>query len=157
MIRKIIIEDVAPLENITNLIDIFSNEEKQVAKELINDSINNANSDYFTYVYEENGNILGYYIIGKRPLTDGVYDLYWIVVNPDEQNKGIGQKLLNDAEKFVAERNGRWLLAETSSKVQYEATRKFYFRNNYSIVSEIRDFYSIGDSLIVFGKYFMKG
>ncbi len=157
MIRKIIIEDVAALEKITNLIEIFSNEEKQVAKELINDSINNSNSDYYTYVYEEEGNILGYYIIGKRPLTDGVYDLYWIVVNPDEQNKGIGQKLLNDAEKFVAEKEGRWLLAETSSKPQYEATRKFYFRNNFSIVSEIRDFYSLGDSLIVFGKYFKKG
>ncbi|HPN37110.1 MAG TPA: GNAT family N-acetyltransferase [Melioribacteraceae bacterium] len=157
MIRKVKPEDKNNLENITNKIDIFSNEEKQVAIELFNDSINNINSDYFTFVYEENEIILGYYVIGKRPLTDAVYDLYWIVVNPDEQNKGIGQKLLINAEEFVRKHNGRWMLAETSSKTQYEATRKFYFRNNYSIVSEIRDFYSIGDSLIVFGKYFQKG
>ncbi len=157
MIRKINKNDKQILENITYAIDIFSDEEKAVAMELINESINNINSDYNSFVYEENNIISGYYIIGKRPLTDAVYDLYWIVVNPNEQNKGIGQKLLNNAEDFVKNNNGRWMIAETSSKTQYEATRKFYFRNSYSIVSEIRDFYSAGDSLIVFGKYFQKG
>jgi GNAT superfamily N-acetyltransferase len=157
MIRKIKLTDKQILEEITYAVDIFSNEEKAVAMELINDSINNINSDYYSFVYEENEKIIGYYIIGKRPLTDAVYDLYWIVVNPEEQNKGIGQKLLTDAENFVKINNGRWMIAETSSKTEYEATRKFYFRNSYSIVSEIRDFYSVGDSLIVFGKYFQKG
>jgi aminoglycoside 6'-N-acetyltransferase I len=157
MIRKIKLTDKQILEEITYAVDIFSTEEKAVAMELINDSINNINSDYYSFVYEENEKIIGYYIIGKRPLTDAVYDLYWIVVNPEEQNKGIGQKLLTDAENFVKINNGRWMIAETSSKTEYEATRKFYFRNSYSIVSEIRDFYSVGDSLIVFGKYFQKG
>jgi hypothetical protein len=54
----------------------------------------------------------------------------------------------------VNEMNGRWLLAETSSKDSYSATRNFYMRNNYSIISEINDFYSKGDGMIVFGKYF---
>lgn len=157
MIRKIKLTDKQILEEITYAVDIFSTEEKAVAMELINDSINNINSDYYSFVYEENEKIIGYYIIGKRPLTDAVYDLYWIVVNPEEQNKGMGQKLLTDAENFVKINNGRWMIAETSSKTEYEATRKFYFRNSYSIVSEIRDFYSVGDSLIVFGKYFQKG
>jgi hypothetical protein len=32
--------------------------------------------------------IIGYYIIGKRTADDACYnDLYWIVVNPEEQNK----------------------------------------------------------------------
>jgi aminoglycoside 6'-N-acetyltransferase I len=83
-----------------------------------------------------------------------VYDLYWIVTNPNHGKKGIGKKLLEHAESFVNENNGRWLLAETSSKDSYSATRNFYMRNNYSIISEINDFYSKGDGMIVFGKYF---
>ena len=58
------------------------------------------------------------------------------------------------SENFVQENKGRWLLIETSSRENYNATRNFYLRNNYSIVSEIKDFYAVNDSLIVFGKYF---
>ena len=50
--------------------------------------------------------------------------------------------------------SGGMLLAETSSKDSYSATRNFYMRNNYSILFEINDFYSRGDGMIVFGKYF---
>ena len=102
----------------------------------------------------ENEKIIGYHCIGKRPLTDAVYDLYWIVTDPDHVNKGIGKKLLQHAEQFVAQHNGRWLLIETSSKDSYEGTRNFYMRNKYTIVSEINDFYAPGEKLIVFGKYF---
>lgn len=158
MIRKIEKKDRDVLVAITNKIDIFNDEEKDVAIELLDDAINNPNTSYITYIYEENGNVLGYYIIGTRALTDGVFDLYWIVVEPEQQKKGIGKELLLHAEDYVTNNNGRWLLAETSSKVSYEKTRNFYFRNKYSIISEIKDFYTIGDNLIVFGKYFnLKG
>lgn len=148
-------DDKKVIEKILNKIPIFSDEEINVAMELVNiAATNEKQTDYNLFVYEENGMILGYHCIGKRPLTDGVYDLYWIVTNPDYSKKGIGKKLLEHAESFVNEMNGRWLLAETSSKDSYSATRNFYLRNNYSIISEINDFYSKGDSMIVFGKYF---
>lgn len=146
------------LVEITNKIDIFNGEEKDVAIELIDDAINSQNSPYITYIYEDDGKVLGYYIIGTRALTDGVFDLYWIVVEPEHQKNGLGKELLLHAENYVENNNGRWLLAETSSKPSYEKTRNFYFRNKYSIISEIKDFYTIGDNLIVFGKYFnLKG
>ena len=96
---------------------------------------------------------MGYHCTGRRPLTDGVYDLYWIVADPDSPIKGIGKSLLEHAENFVNENNGRWFLAETSSKESYSKTRNFYLRNNFSIVAQINDFYEVGDHLIVFGKY----
>ena len=111
-------------------------------------------TDYNIFVYENNGIILGYHCTGKRPLTDAVYDLYWIVSDPESGIKGIGKQLLDHAEKFVTGNNGRWLLAETSSKDSYLKTRNFYLRNNYSIIAEIKDFYRVGDSLMIFGKYF---
>jgi len=154
MIRKLLSKDREQLVAIVERIDNFYDEEKKVAIELIDEAIANPNHEYYNvYVFEIDGKISGYHCVGKRALTDGVYDLYWIVVDPNSQNSGIGKKLLNHVEEFVKERNGRWILAETSSKENYNATRNFYFRNNYSIVAEIKDFYTIKDNLIVFGKY----
>lgn len=154
MIRKLQSNDRTQLVEIVNGTDNFSPEEKSVAIELIDEAIGNPNHEYYNiFVYEEEGKIFGYHCTGKRALTDGTFDLFWIVVDSKVQNKGIGKKLLDHAESFVKENNGRWILAETSSKDNYDATRNFYFRNNYSIVAEIKDFYKVNDNLIVFGKY----
>jgi ribosomal protein S18 acetylase RimI-like enzyme len=154
MIRKLQANDRSQLVAIINGIDNFSGEEKVVAIELIDEAIANPKHEYYNvYVFENEDKILGYHCIGKRALTDGVFDLYWIVVGSNTQNLGVGKKLLDHSENFIMENNGRWILAETSSKDSYTATRNFYLRNNYSIVSQIKDFYSVGDNLIVFGKY----
>jgi aminoglycoside 6'-N-acetyltransferase I len=154
MIRKLQSKDRVQLLDIINSIDNFSTEEKKVALELIDEAIGNPNHEYYNiFVSEVNDKIEGYHCTGKRALTDGVFDLFWIVVDKRIQNRGLGKKLLEHAENFVRENNGRWILAETSSKDDYDATRNFYFRNNYSIVAEIKDFYKVNDNLIVFGKY----
>ncbi|MHB8578353.1 MAG: GNAT family N-acetyltransferase [Ignavibacteriaceae bacterium] len=155
MIRKIEQADVAKIEKMLKKISNFTNVEVEIAMELVNIAVNNpAQNDYFIFVHEYGKKILGYHCTGKRPLTDGVYDLYWIVADPDSEIKGIGKNLLDHAEGFVKENNGRWLLAETSSKESYAKTRSFYMRNKFTIVAEINDFYSLGDHLIIFGKYF---
>ncbi|MDH7603354.1 MAG: GNAT family N-acetyltransferase [Melioribacter sp.] len=139
---------------IINCTENFNEEEKKVAVELIDEALSKPEHEYYNiYVYVNENEVDGYYCIGKRTLTDGVYDLYWIVVDPKKQNKGIGKQLLIHAEEFVKERKGRWILAETSSKESYNATRNFYLRNNYSVLAEIKDFYTINDNLIIFGKY----
>ena len=154
MIRKLKPDDVKDIETMLLKVKNFNAEEVKVVVELIHAAADPVQSDYNVFVYMEDEKILGYHCIGKRPLTDAVYDLYWIVTDPDYVNKGIGKKLLEHAEQFVAQQKGRWLLIETSSKDSYEGTRNFYMRNNYTIVSEINDFYAPGDKLIVFGKYF---
>jgi len=155
MIRKIKQADKMHIENILKRISIFNNEEIDIAMELVNISLTvPTQTDYNIFVYEKDGKILGYHCTGRRPLTDAVFDLYWIVTDPDSGQKGIGKSLLDHAEKFVKKQKGRWLLAETSSKESYTRTRNFYLRNNFSIVAEIKDFYSMNDSLMVFGKYF---
>lgn len=155
MIRKIKQADVAKLENILNTISNFGENEVSVAMELILIAANNPKqTDYHLYVYEHDGKVIGYHCTGQRPLTQGTYDLYWIVAEHNPSKKGVGRELLLHAENFVQQNNGRWLLAETSSKESYAATRNFYMRNNYSIIAQVNDFYSIGDDLIIFGKYF---
>ncbi len=155
MIRKLKQGDSKKLEEILSRISNFSQQEVDVAMELVNIAEQNpGQDDYNIYVYENDGRIFGYHCTGKRPLTDAVFDMYWIAADPEATEKGIGKKLLEHAEEFVRQRKGRWLLAETSSKESYTRTRNFYLRNNYTIVAEINDFYSIGDNLIVFGKFF---
>ena len=154
-IRKIKPSDKVEIENMLTRIPNFNEAEIKVAMELVNISVMNPDqTDYHLYVYENDGKIVGYHCTGKRPLTDGVYDLYWIASDPANSGKGIGKQLLEHAEEFVRSNNGRWLLAETSSKESYASTQNFYLRNKYTIISEIRDFYSVGDDLLVFGKYF---
>jgi len=157
MIRKLKQADKIEIEKLLNKIPSFTNIEISVAMELINATASNMNqNDYNVFVFEEDGKVLGYHCIGKRPLTDAVYDLYWIVADPGSGRRGIGKSLIQHAEAFVIEKKGRWLLAETSSNENYADARNFYLRNNYSIVAQINDFYSMGDNLIVFGKYFSK-
>ncbi|MGD1006176.1 MAG: GNAT family N-acetyltransferase [Ignavibacteriaceae bacterium] len=157
MIRKIKQADISEIERILKKIPAFTSVEVDVAMELVNIAANNPlQEDYHIFVYEQDDKILGYHCSGRRPLTDGVYDLYWIASDPEANVKGIGKSLLEHAEAFVIENKGRWLLAETSSKESYLRTRNFYLRNNFSIVAQIENFYSIGDHLIVFGKYYSK-
>jgi aminoglycoside 6'-N-acetyltransferase I len=157
MIRRLKQADVHTIEKFLGKVKTFTRGEVGIAMELINITANNpGQKDYNIFVDEVRKKILGYYCVGKRPLTDAVYDLYWIVTNPEHPKKGIGKKLLEHAEKFVLTNNARWLLAETSSKESYAAARNFYLRNRYSIIAEINDFYSVGDNLMVFGKYFNK-
>lgn len=155
MIRRLKPADAGIIEDILKKIPLFKKEDINVAMELVNITASNPlQTDYNIFIYENDGTVLGYHCTGKRPLTDAVYDLYWIVTDPDHGKKGIGKSLLEHSEDFVLQNNGRWMLIETSSKESYNATRNFYMRNNYSIISEINDFYSKGESLLVFGKYF---
>jgi ribosomal protein S18 acetylase RimI-like enzyme len=153
MIRKFKKEDSQRLKEIVSQINLFSEAEKTAAVEMIETAALNGQDFYNIFVYENEDKVLGYHCTGKRTLTEGTYDLYWIVVDPEHQDNNVGRELLRHAEEFVKDENGRWILIETSSKEEMLPTRKFYLRNNYTILSEIKDYYSEGEHLILFGKY----
>ena len=44
------------------------------------------------------------------------------------------------------------LIAETSGAPHYETTRKFYLSTGYKNEAMIKDFYTIGDDLLIFVK-----
>jgi ribosomal protein S18 acetylase RimI-like enzyme len=96
--------------------------------------------------------MLGYACFGPHPLTQGTYDLYWIVVDPTAQGHGIGHALLARVEAEVQARGGRLLLVETSGTPAYAPARRFYESSGYRCEATIHDFYALGDDLVIFSK-----
>lgn len=108
--------------------------------------------EYLCRVAEEQGAVQGYVLYGPVPMAEGVWDLYWIAVDPARQGEGIGQQLLRFVENEVRRHAGRMLLIETSSKRSYEPTVRFYRQAGYREISRIKDFYRIEDDKVVFSK-----
>ena len=94
----------------------------------------------------------GYACFGPHSLTQGTYDLYWIVVDPTAQGHGIGHALLARVEAEVQARGGRLLLVETSGTPAYAPARRFYENSGYRCEATIHDFYALGDDLVIFSK-----
>lgn len=154
MIRKLQINDRDKILGILEATGNFNDDEIKIAMELIDVYLNNEDQkDYEIFVDEVNNELLGYVCFGPRPLTAGTYDLYWIAVSPAVQSKGVGSGLMKFVESYLKEINARLLLIETSGKDSYEKERLFYKKNQYSVFTEIKDFYNLGDSLVIFGKY----
>ena len=82
----------------------------------------------------------------------GVWDLYWIVVEPDARGRGVARALQAEMEGRIKAAGGRLLLAETSSTPPYEAAHRFYRRQGYELLERIPDFYRPGDDRLTFGK-----
>ena len=95
--------------------------------------------DYEAHVVDD-GAVQGYVLFGRTPMTDDVFDLYWIAVDPRRQGQGLGQLLLRFVENEVRRQSGRMLLIETSSKRSYAPTVRFYRCAGYVEISRIKDF-----------------
>jgi GNAT superfamily N-acetyltransferase len=137
----------------------FNDVEIETALELVDEAIEEGDASGYMFAVLEYGKrhpvVHGFACYGPTPLTDGVYDLYWIVVDPPAQKEGNGRYLLEYVEHEVKERGGRMLLIETSSQESYGATIRFYGRNDYQLAARIKDFYRIGDDKLVFSKVLM--
>lgn len=136
----------------------FTDDEIIAALELVDHSVDHdQRGEYLTYVLEEPESgpsrmIQGYVTYGPTPKAEGVFDLYWIAVDPKQQGLGFGQLLLRFVENEVRRQKGRMLLIETSSKQSYAPTLRFYQRSGYDEISRIKDFYRIECDKVVFCK-----
>ena len=136
----------------------FSEEEVGWAMDLVDQSFDRPNrGEYLVYVLEEPDSgpkraIQGYVCYGPTPKTEGVYDLYWIAVDPARQGQGFGQLLLRFVENEVRRQSGRMILIETRSRTSNDPTVQFYRRSGYQEVTRIKDFYRIESDKLVFCK-----
>ncbi len=146
--------DRYPLHALISRIDIFSASEKSVACELVDLSMDAPHTGYATSVAVTHGDISAFINFGSASLASGVYEIYWIAVDPRFRRQGLGRILIEECIRDVQRRNGRMLLLETSQHQRYAATRNFYSAVGFRPESYIRDYYAPGEDLVVYGKRF---
>jgi len=134
----------------------FNDIEVVTAMELVDEALDRGEESGYLFAVLEHGKehrvVQGYACYGPVPLTQGAYDLYWIVVDPASQGKGFGGHLLRYVEKDVLSRGGRMILIETSSQESYGATIRFYEHSGYHLAARITNFYRVGDDKLVYQK-----
>ena len=155
-IRQLEPRDRSRIEEMVVSSGKFNAVEIETALELADDALKEGDESGYIFVVLDYGEahpvLHGFACYGLAPLTQGVYDLYWIVVDPVAQRKGLGRYLLEYVERDVTKRGGRMLLIETSSQETYSATIRFYERNGYQLMARIKNYYRIGDDKLVFSK-----
>jgi ribosomal protein S18 acetylase RimI-like enzyme len=146
--------DGLQIQDITARAGVFNQEEIDCVREIWADYLSTGPEEcgYHFIVEREGDQVLGFACYGPRDLTDGVYDLYWIAVDPNCRRSGAGRNLLTASEDAVRKMGARILIAETSGTLHYESTRKFYLGTGYTAEATIKDFYSEGDDLVIFTK-----
>ncbi len=151
-IRSLVEKDRARLLSMLIKTRAFTSAEIDVAMELIDIVLRDRNQkDYrIDCMADDQDQTIGYICYGSTPMTQGTFDLYWIAVDPDSQEKGVGSKLLSFLEKRVKAEGGRMILADTSTIPQYDKTRRFYLKNGFEEVAIIRDYYHPGNDRITF-------
>ncbi|MCC7292654.1 MAG: GNAT family N-acetyltransferase [Phycisphaerales bacterium] len=95
---------------------------------------------------------VGYACYGPIACTLGSFDLYWIAVHELYRGGGLGRRLMSEVETRIAGEGGRKVYIETSSRPQYEPTRRFYERCGYVVEAVLPDFYAAGDGKVILAK-----
>jgi ribosomal protein S18 acetylase RimI-like enzyme len=152
-IRPMLLADKPALMAILRGTPEFTPPEVAVAEEVIDSHLNDPDS-YNILVAGVGKSVAGYICYGRTPLTEGTWDIYWLVVSPDKQGQGIGGALVASAEERISKASGRLIIIETSSKPGYDKTRRFYLARGYEIIGRIADFYAPGDAKIILQKRF---
>jgi ribosomal protein S18 acetylase RimI-like enzyme len=154
--RQLKPSDRPPIEKILISSGKFNDVEIATAIELVDEALEEGEDSGYIFVVLESINnhdvVLGYACYGPVPLTAGVYDLYWVAVDPSSQGKGFGRRLIDYVEKDVQNRGGRMILIETSSQETYDDTVHFYEHRGYHLEARVRNFYRVGDDKLIFSK-----
>jgi ribosomal protein S18 acetylase RimI-like enzyme len=148
-VRQIDVERVRALVAKTG---VFSEEEIDIAAELVAQAQleGEKKSGYSFYFFEQDKKLVGYSCYGRVPLTESSYDLYWLAVDTEFNNKGIAKRLLDLTETAIRADGGTQLYAETSSMDTYKPARFFYQKYGFEECARQTDFYKKGDDKITY-------
>ena len=151
-IRPIAAKDRELLAELLGRIDTFSPPEVSCALELIDLALTSNKSDYQVLVATKGSKVVGYICYGPTPMTVGTFDLYWIASAPEVRGQGVGGALVAAMEGDLRKRGARLLRVETSAMEAYGPTRGFYEAMQYKEEARFRDFYKVGEDLIILSK-----
>ncbi len=152
--RPLEARDRARVAAMTRASVLFRPEEVSVALDVFDAATGNGrrrDPDYSTAGAEADGALVGWICWGPTPCTVGTFDLYWIVVDPDWQGRGVGSALVAEMERQLAGQ-ARLIVVETAGRADYQPTRDFYAARGYHVGARIADYYEDGDDLVTYVK-----
>ncbi len=103
----------------------------------------------------DSGSIVGATYCAREPVSDRVWNLYFIAVDSNRQSTGVGTALLQAVEDRLRSREeepATALVIETSNVAAFERTREFYAGRGYVKVGQVPDYYETGDDKVIFWK-----
>jgi acetoin utilization deacetylase AcuC-like enzyme/GNAT superfamily N-acetyltransferase len=151
--ETLVAEDARRVRQLVEITGFFGPEEVDVAEELVNEHLNRKDASGYHFIMADHyGRLAGYACFGPIPCTSSSYDLYWIAVHPDYQGRGLGRRLLIEAERRIKTAGGTRIYVDTSQRVQYASTRAFYENNGYRLETVLKDFYAQGDGKATYCK-----
>lgn len=134
---------------------LFRQSEVVDALEVFDAALGSASHDYSLLgAFADDGSLLGYACYGPTPGTEGTWDLYWIAVAPEAQRYGIGSTLWGAIEAVLRRSSARLCIVETSGRVDYRVTRRFYDRLGFRRIARTPDFYADGEDRVTYAKRF---
>ena len=154
----VMVDDVGRVRSLVASTGFFNAAEVEIASDLVNERLTKGIRSGYQFVLAERGaNLVAYACYGPIRGTQGAFDLFWIVVSPDEQRRGLGAQLYARAEAAMVKAGAKRIYADTSSSDRYAGTRDFYHDMGFREQARIPDFYAPGDSKIVYMKALAAG
>lgn len=105
--------------------------------------------------YESHSKLTGFISLTEH--FPRAWEVHCIAVMATERNKGVGKKLLDHAESWLAANGVQFLqiktIADSSSDPYYAETRKFYINRGYEPIEIFSDLWSPSNPALQLVKY----
>lgn len=124
--------------DIFSLTDIaqFKNDlNKYLVKEI------NTKKDSLTLVLTENKILYGLIMYERDPYSHNTYNIKWLVVKKNQQDKGYGSLLIEEVFKKIREIGGKHIYLETSNEKHNEHAKKFYKHHGFKKIGVLPDYF----------------
>lgn len=155
-IRKLRTRDLKHIRKIMVEGKVFSRtDKKDLYKSIENYHKKRDEEELVTYVASLDGRVVGFVSYGKE-LGEGTYEIFIISVDKKYQGRGIGTRLVRFAEKNIRQKKARVIYISTSSTKAYLPARKLYLGAGYRKAATVKDYFTDGDSMIIFSKRIRK-
>ncbi|MFH2065300.1 MAG: GNAT family N-acetyltransferase [Pseudomonadota bacterium] len=146
-------EDMRRVRTLMNATGIFTDIETEMAMRLLQDRLDHdTGSGCHFLLAEQYGRLIGFSAYGPVPCSVTSFKLYWIVIQPGLQGRGLGRKIILETEKSIQSQGGLRIYAETSERIHNASLRLFYERCGYRIISTIENYYADGEAGITYFK-----
>ncbi len=152
MIRPITKDDSAAVIALAVASGLFPADDTEVVDKMLVDYFGGNIDEGHACVIDVEDQPLGVAYYQPALAADRTWYLTMIAVRHDDQGKGRGTALMRHVEHALQTNGDRLLLVETSGLPDFERTRAFYAKCGYDQEARIRDFYALGDDMVLFRK-----